>query len=572
MADQPEMNRNMESIQSKESDMPTNWSGWQHSVLRLGALLTIASLGIAAEPDRRLVNAAAGQDYRTLQSLLKQHVDVNATREDGSTALVWAAHWDNLEIADALLHAGAKVNAADDYGVTPLHQAAENADPAMVEKLLNAGANASAAETSGLTPLMIAAHTDNLQVVKLLLAHGADVNASAAETKTTALMWAVSEGKKKIVEALIAAHADVHASMSKGFTALLYTAGNGDIEMAKILIAAGVNVNEPGSDGTHALPLSIVKGRGEYALFLLDQGADPNADMDGIRPLHAAAGSTEMWLADWGRKHEHVSEAGGLFTGGFLNGNRDVRLRLVKSLIAHGADVNARVAKSAMFMGYIGYPTKGAFEPFACGTGDVRGATPLWVAAYTANGGVGGFGGDAGVLLPGDAARTEATSDIIRTLLAAGADLRLTSNDGTTPLMVAAGLGRATFSPGIQRGRRAIAAEEAVKILVEAGSDVNTMNEGDYTALHGAAFRGLNEVIEYLVAHGADINARDYRGRTAFRLAEGSKQSFQFQAYPETAEVIRKLGADTRLGVPGTVQERLRDVPPQEAVLAAQAK
>jgi ankyrin repeat protein len=127
--------------------------------------------------------------------------------------------------------------------------------------------------------------------------------------------------------------------------------------------------------------------------------------------------------------------------------------------------------------------------------------------------------------------------------------------------MVAAGLGRSTFTPGRPRGNRSPGAEEAVKILVEAGADVNATNEADFTALHGAAFRGLNEVVEYLVAHGANINARDYRGRTAFRIAEGAKQSFQFQAWPETAELFKRLGADARLGIPGTVQERVRDVP-----------
>ena len=73
-----------------------------------------------------------------------------------------------------------------------------------------------------------------------------------------------------------------------------------------------------------------------------------------------------------------------------------MRTDLVKALVAKGADVNAPIDASAMLMSYIGYPKKGAFEPFACGTGDLRGATPLWVAAYTANGGVGGFGGDGG--------------------------------------------------------------------------------------------------------------------------------------------------------------------------------
>jgi cytohesin len=300
-----------------------------------------------------------------------------------------------------------------------------------------------------------------------------------------------------------------------------------------------------------------VKGHSDFALFLMEQGADPNGDIDGIHALHAASGAVDLWLSNWTRRHEGLSDYGGFGAGAFgMTG----RVPLVKALLSRGADPNIRISTSAMFMGYIGYPKKGAFEPFACGTGDIRGATPLWVAAYTANGSVGGFGGDGGRLR--DATRGEGSSEIIPALLAAGADLRLTTDDGTTPLMVAAGLGRATFTPGKLRGTRSPSAEEAVRILVKAGADVNATNEADFTALHGAAFRGLNEVIEYLVAHGANINARDFRGRTPFRIAEGAKQSFQFQAWPETAELLKTLGSDTQLGIPGTVQERLRDVPP----------
>src|SRR5204863_713300 len=147
-------------------------------------------------------------------------------------------------------------------------------------------------------------------------------------------------------------------------------------------------------------------------------------------------------------------------------------------------------------------------------------------------------------------------------LLAAGADLKRTSDDGTTPLMVAAGLGRCTFNPNIKRGARSPSAEQAVSVLLDAGADINAVNEADFTALHGAAFRGLNEVIKILVDRGARLNARDYRGRTAYRMAEGAKQSFQFQAYPETAQFIKGLGADTTLGIPGDLQERLRDAAP----------
>ena len=53
--------------------------------------------------------------------------------------------------------------------------------------------------------------------------------------------------------------------------------------------------------------------------------------------------------------------------------------------------------------------------------------------------------------------------------------------------------------------------------------------------------------------------------RTAFRMAEGSKQTFQFQEWPETAELLKKLGADTTLGVAGRVQERQRDAAGKDA-------
>jgi hypothetical protein len=149
---------------------------------------------------------------------------------------------------------------------------------------------------------------------------------------------------------------------------------------------------------------------------------------------------------------------------------------------------------------------------------------------------------------------------VLETLLAAGANQHLTTVDGTTPLMVAAGLGRATYTPREPRGVRSPGAEQAVKLLLEAGGNINAVNEADFTALHGAAFRGLNEVVQYLVAQGANINARDFKGRTPYRLAEGAKQSFQFQSWPETADLLKQLGADTRLGVPGSVQERARDL------------
>jgi ankyrin repeat protein len=513
---------------------------------------SIVSYAAAAGPDLRLLNAVAEQDKSTIRALLKERVDVNAARPDGVTALLYAAHWADLEVVDLLLRAGARVNAADDHGVTPLARGCENGSLGVVERLLSAGADANVAESSGLTPLMIAAKSGNVQLIKALLARGATVNAATGQTKETALMWAVAGQHTDVAKALIEAGADVRASSASGFTPLLIAARNGDVALATMLTAAGADVNATGSDGTHLLPFALVNGQAKFAEFLLERGADPNGAMGGIRALHAAVGAVNPWLGEWAQKHA------GALSGRSLT--PEERLRLVTALLDRGADPNVGTTKSAVFMDYLAYPWKGAFEPYSCGTGDLRGATPVWLAAYAANGSGAGMGrrrGTPGADRPGDA--TDPNVELMRVLLKGGADPRIPTADGTTALMVAAGLGRCTNDYTLQRGARSQGGEQAVTLLLDAGVEVNAINEADFTAAHGAAFRGLNEIIQILVERGANINARDYRGRTPYRLAQGSKQSFYFQGYPETTQFIEKLGGNPNLGLPGNVQERLRN-------------
>ena len=498
------------------------------------ALLTCSIA--AAGQTTSLATAAAEQQVEELRSLLEDGSDANIPLADGSTALLWAAHWNDLEMVDLLLGADANVNTFDDHGVTPLLRAAENASLPMIERLLDAGANSNLSQENGLTALMVASRTGNFEVVKALLNAGSDINASTKEHGATALMWATTESHGDIVQLLLDRGAHPNHSTADGFTPLLFAAASGDIQLAEQLIASGVNVNDTGVDGTHALPYAIVNGHHEFALFLLRQGADASATLGTITALHAAAGNVGTWLGEWSRQHGF----GERFRGKNLTG--DQRVSLVQSLLEHGADPNVRLTTSAMFMSYIANPREGAFERFACGTGDLRGATPLWIAAHNAN-------------------RDAANSiEILQLLLSAGADLNLTTDDGTTPLMAAAGLGRSTYTPAEPRGVRSETAEHAVTLLIEQGANVNAVNEADFTALHGAAFRGNNEIIEYLVAQGADIDARDFRGRTAYRIAEGAKQSFQFQTWPETAAFLAELGANVNLSIPGTERQKLRDV------------
>jgi len=504
--------------------------------LAAAASLVLTAGASAAAKDFRIVTAAQERDAARVRALLREGADVNAPRPDGATALMWAAHWADAEMARVLLRAGANPNAADEQGVSPLDLASETGDEAIVAVLLGAGAKPDRPQANGVTPLMIAARTGNLKVAQMLVENGADPSRAITATGQTALMWATAERHVPMMQQLIAAGANVHAASAIGFTALMFAARNGDLDATNVLLAAGVDVNERGSDGTHALPLAIVSGHDDLAMFLLDQKADPNGTMFGVSALHAASGSVDLWLRDWLRARGASVDARS--TSG-LDGSR--RVPLVKALLARGANPNATITAST-FMGLGVSGKHGAFDPFSTGTGDLRGATPLWVAAAAANGGR-GTGGSAAV-------------EAMKLLLAAGADPNAAADDGTTTLMAAAGLGRASYQPGAMRGAPSPSAEAAVRLLVEAGATVNAVNEAKFTALHAAAFRGLNEVVEYLVQHGASINAQDFRNRTPYRIAQSAQQGFRVQAWPETAALLERLGADTSLGVDGRDLER----------------
>jgi ankyrin repeat protein len=508
-------------------------------------LLVLTGVGQmkAGGPDVRLVDAMAERNTALVRTLLGEGVDVNNTRADGATALLWAAHWDDADAAKRLLGVGARVNTADDHGVTPLARACENASEEMVGRLLEAGADPNAAQVNGLTPLMTAARTGNVDIVRALLLSGADMNAATAVTQETALTWAVAARRVEMVRLLVDNGADVHPNSGQAFSPLMAAARNGDIESATVLLAAGARVNERAADGTHPLPYAIVVGESAFAHFLLEQGADPNGTIDGTTALHAAAGPVDTWLNMWSRRHG----------GGGARHYRlttDERLALVKALFDRGADPNPRMTASEM--PGLGFLRNGSYDNFGTGTGDVAGATPVWVAAYATNPGHGSASNRYRNIKP------MSSGDVLRALLAAGARLDITTADGTTPLMAAAGCGRAAHIKNAPRSFRQSVAEDAVRVLLEAGADVNVRNEGDFTALHCAAFSGLPELVRLFVSNGADINARDWRGRTPFRLAQGAKQSFHYQAWPAVAVLLQELGADTSLGIPGTIHERLR--------------
>ena len=483
----------------------------------------------APADDPPLVAAVRVGDAETAQELVEGGADVDAVAVDGTTALHWAAHHDDVGLARVLIEAGANVEAANRYGVQPIALAATNGAAAMLELLLASGADPNAAMPGGETALMTAARAGPADAVRALLAAGADPNRRDDVGGQTALMWAAARNNAAAVRVLAEGGADLHvgtageprpsrsyfrATEPTGFTALLFAVRAGAIEATLALLDAGADVDDTLSDGQSALVVAAANAHWELASRLLDRGADPTAAGAGWNALHQTVRTR--------RPNPSGGVAGPIPTG------RVDSIDLVRKLIAHGVDVDARMTTNGMKDGQRSRLNR-------------LGATAFFLAAKNTD------------------------AEAMRVLLEAVADPLIRSADGTTPLMVAAGLGRSTYTPREPRGARSPGAERAVEILLDAGADVNAVNEAGFTALHGAAFRGLNEVIEYLVAQGADIDARDFRGRTAYRMAEGSKQSFQFQSWPETAAFLERLGANARLGIPGTVQERLRDVPAASA-------
>lgn len=478
---------------SSKSKTRFGWAAGGAIVPLLGAL----SFTAAAE-DLRLVDAVKNRDRAAVRSLLEQHVNVNAAQPDGTTALAWAANRDDLETAGLLIGAGAKVNAANEYGVTPLSLACTNRSAGMVEKLLKAGADPNAAQWTGETPVMVCAHTGNVETVKLLLTHGADPNAKETQQGQTALMRAVAEKHPEVVRALLDRVADVRARSKGGFTALLFAGQQGDVASAKMLLAAGADVNEKTPQNGTGLVVAAASGREQFAIFLLENGADPNAaDAYGVTALHyaiprgiAGIDSVSIIFRPFQEVPPNMPE-------------------LVKALLTHGANPNAQIAKD--FPPY-------SRSPYALQT-SLAGVTPFLLAAGAAD------------------------VDLMRTLLDRGADPHIKSKDGSTALMMAAGIGRVDERENSQDDANAL---EAVKLALMLGDDINAANTRGRTALHGAAGIGANEIVQFLVGKGANLNAKDRRGYTPLAIAAGLAPrggDSASRVYDSTMAVLLKLGA-----------------------------
>ena len=467
-------------------------------------VLSLAVTAISAnQADRRIVDAAKGQDLAAVQALLNEPVDVNIAAPDGATALHWASYWDAPDLVDLLIDAGADLDATNDYGIAPLALACDNGAGAMVTRLLEAGADPDLARSTGETPLMTCARTGARDAVRALLDRGADVNAAESWHGQTGLMWAVGERHPAVARILVDHGADVHARSSAGYTALLIAARTEEPALARLLIAAGADVNDTAPGGLTPLLVATVRGHAELATTFLEQGADPNADGPGYTALHWAAGSWHTELT--GRQMGIVTDADEEWRS--LNGLGAGKLALVEALLAHGANPQAQLARTPPQFGY----ASGRFRV------SLVGSTPFLLAAMDANVGV------------------------MRALVAAGADPLAATDEGTTPLMVAAGLGQVPAETRVTESD----ALAAVRYVLGLGTEVNAVNEVGRSALHGAAHIRSDAIVQLLVDHSAQVNVADQRGITPLMVAEGGGHILlPGLGGGSTAELLRALGGD----------------------------
>ncbi len=551
----------------------------------LAGAATSTSLAAGSSP---VADAAMQNDVAAVRALLKQGSDVNAAQGDGMTALHWAAMNNDAALAQVLLYAGANVRATTRInGYTPLFLAAQHGYADVLEVLLRANADPKATSSTGSQPLMLAAASGNVRAVSLLLDAGVDINARDAAKGQTALMYAAGYNRVAAVKLLTSRGADVAIASTVqdlyeftaedsegrpsqgsasaaaaqqeprpvqptrpapppkrpqvpgvdrgwvytelvaymgGLTPLLLAAREGHADTVMALLDAGADVNQlSAGDKTSPVLIATINGHYDLAKLLLDRGADPRIPSEnGVTPLYAVLNCEWAQKANYPQPRAYLQQ-------------KLTYLDLMTALLDKGADPNVRLKKKVWYAGY---------NSDLSGI-DESGATPFWRAAYASD-------------VPAMRLLISRAADpTIPTMKPAGRQFaegaREAAKDvsglppipvggpSVTPLMAASGVGYAEGFAANSHRIHPAGWMPAIRYLVEeVGLDVNTRDHDGNTALHHAASRGDNEMIQYLLSKGADLKAINREGQNVADMANGPVQ--RTQPYPETLALLEKLG------------------------------
>jgi len=523
-------------------------------VVVIGAVWIAATQVAAAAEPALLLDAAERGDRVAAMQLLAKGANPNTPGPDGTTALMWAASNDDLELVRALIKAGANVTLKNQFGTSALTEAAIIGSAPVIEALLKAGADPNTKNPEGETPLMAVARAGKVDAASRLLEAGADVNAKEEWGGQTALMWAAAQSQAEMVKLLASKGADLNArgvirqwerkviteprpkDMNKGgFTPLLYAAREGCVECARHLVAAGADRDLEDPERITPLNMALLNLHFEFAAFMIKAGADVDKwDLFGRSPLYMAADVSSLPTKGNGAMAVIPSV------------DSVTALDVAKMLLDAGANPNLQLKRRP--------PYRDVPQDRGGDTILAQGATPLLRAARA-----------------GDA-------PFVDLLLKHKALVDLPSKEGVTPLMAAAGV---EFGTRVTRGRNRTneGVLATMRLLIDAGANVNARNvtdsprTGEYsaaataaaragrggrasqvpsasavphqTALHGAAERGYTAFVKFLAENGADLQAKDANGRTALDLAKGIgvpgiKQAAS-EGFPETVTLIESL-------------------------------
>jgi ankyrin repeat protein len=485
---------------------------------RIALLLSLLPAFVQAQT---LMDAARKPDAAAALKLVSGGADVRAKTSDGTTALHWAAHHGELELANRLLKAGADANARNDYGSSPMQEAALRGDAAMLAALLKAGANVESANDDGETALMTVARTGKVEAAKVLIKAGANVNAVESWRGQTALMWASSQSQPDMVRLLLQSGANPNAVSALrnwartttaeprpqwrppgAFTALQLAAREGCAACARELVKGGADINAASPEGITALLFSILNARFDTAKVLIEAGADVNlADKWGRAPLYSAIDYDTTPRG--GRPDRPSSDVA-------------TPLEIAAMLLDRKADIDFQLK---------------AFPPYRL-LGPDRGGDALLTTGSTP------------LLRAAKACDVPAA----KLLLTRGAKVDLANSLALTPLLVVAGSNWAiTDTRGRFRNEKQCI--EMARMLLDAGANINAANNNGQTALHAAARMDMKDFVRFIGERGANLDAKDRSGSTPLDIAEGRTGTAARpgasgpEKHPEVAAVLHELMA-----------------------------